>query len=163
MNDPDVRCRLVAQEVNLHADMSFYAATPPLEAKRLLFSEWATKHTRGGARLQLSFVDVVKAYFNGVPDRNLYIRFPPELGMPKDMVGRLVRCMYGTRDAGAIWEQCYTQCLLDLGFTQGVASPCCFVHSDWDVSVVVHGDDFTALGTPDGLDKYEKGMAGTFE
>ena len=38
VNDPDVRCRLVAQEVNLHADDSFYAATPPLEAKRLLFS-----------------------------------------------------------------------------------------------------------------------------
>ena len=36
INDPDVRCRLVAQEVNLHADDSFYAATPPLEAKRLL-------------------------------------------------------------------------------------------------------------------------------
>ena len=36
--DPDVRCRLVGQEVNLFADESFYAATPPLEAKRLIFS-----------------------------------------------------------------------------------------------------------------------------
>ena len=35
INHPDVRCRLVAREVNLHADESFYAATPPLEAKRL--------------------------------------------------------------------------------------------------------------------------------
>lgn len=29
VNDPDVRCRLVAQEVNVHADVSFFAATPP--------------------------------------------------------------------------------------------------------------------------------------
>ena len=93
INDPDVRCRLVAQEVNLHADDSFYAATPPLEAKRLLFSQWATEEKRNGERLQLSFVDVKKAYFYGVPDRHLYVRFPPELGMPKDLVGRLVRCM----------------------------------------------------------------------
>ena len=42
-NDPDVRCRLVAQEVNTHADESFYAATPPLESKRLLFSEFASR------------------------------------------------------------------------------------------------------------------------
>ena len=43
INDPDVRCRLVAQEVYLHADESFFAATPPLEAKRLLFSEYASR------------------------------------------------------------------------------------------------------------------------
>ena len=163
VNDPDVRCRLVAQEVNLQAESSFYAATPPLEAKRFLFSQWATEQKRQGERLQLSFVDVKKAYFYGVPDRRLYVRFPPELGMPKDMVGRLVRCMYGTRDAGAIWENCYTKCLLDLGFVQGTASPCCFCHEGWGVHVVVHGDDFTALGTPTGLDHYEKGMADTFE
>ena len=31
------------------------------------------------------------------------------------------------------------------------------------VSVVVHGDDFTALGTSEGLDAYEKGMQEAFE
>ena len=160
VNDPDVRCRLVAQEINLHHDDSFYAATPPLEAKRMIFSEWAS--TQDVYR-QLSFIDVKKAYFYGVPDRNLYIRFPPELGMPKTMVGKLVRCMYGTRDAGSIWEGCYTKCLVDLGFEQGVASPCCFKHPTWNVSVVVHGDDFTALGTPEGLDLYEAGMCKAFE
>jgi hypothetical protein len=160
INDPDVRCRLVAQEINLHHDDSFYAATPPLEAKRMIFSEWAS--TQDVYR-QLSFIDVKKAYFYGVPDRNLYVRFPPELGMPKNMVGKLVRCMYGTRDAGSIWEGCYTKCLVDLGFEQGVASPCCFKHPKWNVSVVVHGDDFTALGTPEGLDLYESGMCKAFE
>ena len=50
LSDPDVRCRLVAQEVN-HGDGptdAFYAATPPLEAKRMLFSQWATERKRGG-------------------------------------------------------------------------------------------------------------------
>ena len=51
INDPDVRCRLVAQEVNVHADESFYAATPPLEAKRLLFSQWASEQERRSERL----------------------------------------------------------------------------------------------------------------
>ena len=58
--NPDVRCRLVAQEVNKGTGGcdDFYAATPPLEAKRLLFSEWATKKVRHGKKLKLSFVDV---------------------------------------------------------------------------------------------------------
>ena len=161
--DPDVRCRLVGQEVNLHADESFYAATPPLEAKRLLFSEFASSHGKKGSSMQLSFVDVKKAYFYGIPERELYVRLPSELGISKKYVGKLVRCMYGTRDAGAIWESCYAGCLTKLGFIQGKASPCCFRHPQWSVSVVVHGDDFTALGSPDGLDKFEKGMTATFE
>ena len=50
--NPDVRCRLVAQEVNTGSGGcdDFYAATPPLEAKRLLFSEWATKKVRRGKK-----------------------------------------------------------------------------------------------------------------
>ena len=163
INNPDVRCRLVAQEINLFQDESFFAATPPLEAKRMLFSEFATHTAKGEEPLQLSFVDVKKAYFYGVPDRTLYVRLPPELNMGKGMVGRLVRCMYGTRDAGAIWENCYTSCLLGMGFVQGSASPCCFRHEEWSVSVVVHGDDFTALGTSNSLSKFEAGMQKSFE
>ena len=37
------------------------------------------------------------------------------------------------------------------------------MHPGWGVSVVVHGDDFTALGTAEGLDAYEKGMQEAFE
>ena len=65
--NPDVRCRLVGQEVN-HGDgptEAFYAATPPLEAKRLLFSQWATERKRDGKHLKISCVDIKKAHFNG--------------------------------------------------------------------------------------------------
>ena len=161
INDPDVRCRLVAQEVNLHADESFYAATPPLEAKRILFSEFASRSK--SEEIKISFVDVKKAYFYGIPERTLYVRLPPELGLGKEVVGKLIRCMYGTRDAGAIWENCYTSCLTKLGFVQGASSPCCFRHPGWNVSVVVHGDDFTAIGSPQALDKYETGMQKEFD
>ena len=83
--------------------------------------------------------------------------------MGKEVVGRLRRCIYGTRDAGAIWEETYTNVLKKLGFTQGVSSPCCFVHKDWGLSLVVHGDDFTTLGPDWALDKYEAGMKAAFD
>ena len=63
--------------------------------------------------------------------------------------------MYGTRDAGAIWEETYTKVLLDMGFTQGLASPCTFRHDAWGIALVIHGDDFTALGTDAALDRYQ--------
>ena len=46
----------------------------------------------------------------------MYVRLPPELNLGKHVLGRLRRCMYGTRDAGALWESTYTRVLLDIGF-----------------------------------------------
>ena len=156
----DCRARFVACEVNTCAeeDANFFAATPPLEAKRLLLSEWATKRQRNGNVLQLHFSDAKKAYFNGVPTRRLYIRLPKEMCLGPNVVGRLLRCCYGTRDAGAIWEQYYADSLISIGFQQGRASPCCFWHPLWEISLVIHGDDLTALGTPESLDVYEAAL-----
>lgn len=71
--------------------------------------------------------------------------------------------MYGSRDASQIWETCYTDALLNMGFTHGISSPCVFRHDGWGVQVVVHGGDFTALGNDQGLDRYEAEMAKAFE
>ena len=161
--NPDVRARLVAQEVNTYQEEAYFAATPPLECKRALISQMVTERTRNGAPLKLCFVDVRKAYFNGRPTRNLYVRLPKEMGLPRSMLGKLQRCLYGTRDAGHIWEAVYGDALIKMGFIQGVASPCCFFHPIWKVSLVVHGDDFTALGTDASLVKFEQGMQAAFE
>ena len=144
----------------VNAGGAFYAATPPLECKRMLFSGYATRRTgRTGAVLKLSFIDIKKAYFNGVPKRKIYLMLPRELGLPSSTLGFLVRCAYGTRDAGAIWEETYADALVELGFRRGVASPCCFFHESRDISIVVHGDDFTALGEASDLKWYEEGLA----
>ena len=161
---PDVRARLVGCEVNTYTDDSFYASTPPLESKRMLLSEFATKRVaESGMPLQLSFVDIRNAYFNGIPKRNIFVRLPKELGLGAGTVAKLDRCMYGTRDAAGIWETCYSDALTQMGFTAGDASPCCFYHQEWKVSIVVHGDDFTALGEKSSLDKYERELAKAFE
>ena len=50
-----------------------------------------------------------------------------------------------------------------MGFISGVASPCCFVHKTNGLSVVVHGDDFTILGTDPQLDWFQNELAKNFE
>ena len=104
LNNPKCRGRFVAQEVGNGADDAFYAATPPLEAKRLLLSQWAHQRTRGGKALKLHFLDVREAYFHGQPRRRLHTRLPAELGVGRSFVSKMDKTMYGTRDAGAIWE-----------------------------------------------------------
>ena len=86
-----------------------------------------------------------------------------ELGLAPNMVGKLVRCAYGCRDAGHIWELCYRSALESMGFTTGIASPCCFWLETRGVSVVVHGDDFTAVGSDQDLDWYEAELAKHFD
>ena len=61
VSDQGVRARHVAQEPSICQDASCYAATPPLEAGRLLFSTWATEQFRGNAKQKLSVADVRKA------------------------------------------------------------------------------------------------------
>ena len=91
------------------------------------------------------------------------VRIPNELGLPPGSVGRLVRCCYGTRDAGMLWEESYAQVLTDAGFTRGQASPCCFYHPQREISIVCHGDDFVAMGTDEDLTWYEDILSQAFE
>ena len=52
----------------------------------------------------MSVVDIRKAYFNGIPRRSVYMDLPREMGLGKEYVAKQVRCVYGTRDVGDIWE-----------------------------------------------------------
>ena len=162
---PDVRARLVACEVNYGGgkEDAFYASTPPLEAKKLLFKKYTDSPVVNGEPMRLGFVDAKKAYFNGIPKRNVFMRLPRELGLPSHMVGLQVRCVYGTRDAGAIWEDTYRSTLEAAGFKSGVSSPCIFHNDEKNVTCVVHGDDFTSLGSDAGLDWVEDILKKSFD
>ena len=72
-------------------------------------------------------------------------------------------CVYGTRDAGKIREDTYTQVLESMGFVTGSSHPGVFNRVAKDISIVVHGDDFTALGTDDMLDWYKTKLKESFE
>ena len=62
-------------------------------------------------------------------------------------MARLVRSLYGMRDAPALWEGYLAQQLTTLGFQRGRANACVFVHSSRAVRCILHGDDFVFTGT----------------
>ena len=121
MASPNYRPRLVGREFNTYKDDSLYAATPPLEALRLVISHAAANlpgRNDGGRELMVN--DVSRAYFYAPARRALYMRLPPEdkAALP-GQVGKLNVCLYGTRDAARGWQENLTEHLLSLGFNPG--------------------------------------------
>ena len=88
---PDYRARFVGKEFNTGVDATLYAATPPLEALKLLIGH-AASHSDGGAHIVLS--NVKRAYFHALAKRELYVELPAEdAGHQEGFVGRcLLSC-----------------------------------------------------------------------
>ena len=116
-------------------------------------------------RTQILLVDISRAYFNAMTkdDEPLYVQLPTEAGYGPDQCGLLRRHMYGTRRAAEGWQDEYSGTLVSMGFLQGKASACVFVHPQRGIAVSVHGDDFTATGPKCELDWFEQTMKGHYE
>ena len=69
------------------------------------------------------------------------------------------RWLYGMRPAAKAWEEHYaTRLAKEGGFRRGISAATVFWQPRWDVSLAVHGDDFTALGPERHLREFEKHM-----
>ncbi len=150
---PSIRSRFVVKEIATYKSDDFFAATPPLEALRLLLSMAASS----GHDVKVEVLDARKAHLHAFADRTVFVRLPPELDEP-GWCARLVRCLYGTRDAPKRWEAFLAEQLIALGFAKGRASPCCFFHARLGVRCIVHGDDFVLSGTAGALDEVKARM-----
>ena len=68
---------------------------------------------RGGVKID--FIDVKRAYFHARAKLEVYVNLPEEDNTP-GMCGKLLKAMYGTRDAAQNWESEYVEFLNSLGF-----------------------------------------------
>ena len=147
----------MGREFNTHKDDSLYAATPPLEALRIIISNAATIDRGGGQgrerRKELMVNDVSRAYFYAPATRNIFIELPNEDEYAQEgEVGWLNVCLYGTRDAAREWQETLSKHLEHLGFTRGRGHPAIFHHRERGVMTLVHGDDYVSSGMPSELD-----------
>ena len=113
--DTNYRSRLVGREFNVGRDDALYAATPPLEALRVVISHAAT-HTQKGNRRSVMVNDVRRAYFYAKIQRDVYIELPQEDEMHGKMLGKPKLCLYGTRDAAKGWQETLSAHLEAIGF-----------------------------------------------
>jgi hypothetical protein len=150
---PQIRSRFVVKEIATYKSDDFFAATPPLEALRLLLSMAASS----GHHVKVEVLDARKAHLHAFAKRTVFVQLPPEVGEP-GYCARLVRCLYGTRDAPKCWEAFLAEQLVALGFARGRASSCCYFNAALDVRCIVHGDDFVLTGRAEALDEVKARM-----
>ena len=152
---PKIRSRMVAKEVKkakpLHEQLGgsdVFSATPPIEAVYSLLSMFMTRNQTSRKRMA-SWV-ISRAHFMGRAVRELYMRLPDEdLVQPGDqgpMIGKLCRSMYGTQDASKIFQDDYSQWLIQHGGTFCPLCPALFQFKDRGLGGLVHGDDFLVVG-----------------
>ena len=127
VKQPNYRSRLVAKEINTYKQMDLFAATPLLEALKLILSTAATQN-RGEV---VMVNDASMAFPHATVKRNVYVELPDEDKGKGDerRCAKLEYSMYGTRDAAINWHDEYSQQLVANGFAQGRATPCVFLPS----------------------------------
>jgi hypothetical protein len=142
---PEIRSRLVAKEIKTSYKPELFAATPPLEALKLLLSINASSQ---GEKRCIMHNDVSRAYFHAPAVRDVFVEIVDEDREKGDeeKCGWLNVSMYGTRDAASNWESKYQTVLIGMGFQMGKANPCVFLNKEKNIRTVVHGDDFTSDG-----------------
>ena len=97
--------------------------------------------------------DVKGAYLKGHIDTELYMRLPNTGKHPNAWV-RLIKSLYGLKQAGKIWYDLLSKTLLSIGFRVSLADPCLFIRDatlgqDDSVQLAVHVDDMLIASSSD--------------
>jgi hypothetical protein len=108
-------------------------------------------------QLVLYAADFTAAFLNGVLEEEIYMDQPEgwvaEPGKERWFL-RLVRSLYGLKQAGRVWYNCLTNALLELGFTRLESDPCVYMRRRDDTGLIliaVHVDDLTGAARDDGV------------
>ena len=112
--------------------------------------------------MKLDFIDVKNAYLHARARRDVYVKLPEE-DYEVGMVGKLMRSLYGTRDAAQNWEVEYSEFLQSIGCNRDISSPCVFYHPERNIRAVVHGDDFILLGSESQLNWLREKISDKFQ
>lgn len=105
-------------------------------------------------RWNIHQMDFDNAYLNGKIDVELYMRQPPGFEKPgmEDWVCRLLRSLYGLKQAGQIWNEILHQALLEIGFIRLSVESCLYrLHvpeKGIDIFIGIYVDDAALTGTP---------------
>ena len=75
--NPCYRSRWVAQQYRRAWVDAIFAATPHIEAARLVIADAASR-CREGQDIQTMVIDIKRAYFYAKSHRDIYVRLPPE-------------------------------------------------------------------------------------
>ena len=78
-------------------------------------------------------------------------------------MGKLQKCLYGTRDASKGWQAKVHEVMTELGYEIGRYSPCITYHRPSSTVNLFHGDDLVFAGPAESVHEVLHGLAGQFQ
>ena len=110
--------------------------------------------------------DIKGAYLHGYLEEEIYMAQPRGYGDNSQRVRKLIRAIYGLKQAGNVWNTVLNEALTELGFKQLKSDYCCYIRQNEDgISILlVWVDDFLSISTNDSLnDRIEDELQKYFE
>ena len=147
VNASECRARCVASEANTVEDAHYFAATAPLEAKRLRLSQFAALRTLDGHPSNISLLARETRTLTASPTDTIADDIPRNWDSPmaRLLLSSGVACC--AEGAGSTWEAAYVDASCSMGFQRGRSPPCVLWHPELQIRDAVHGGDFQAPGT----------------
>jgi hypothetical protein len=146
--DGRLKCRLVyrgdLQVEGLNYDASeLYAPVMDKSSFRMLLAIGAAHHAH------MHTLDINLAFLYGEMEDELYMSPPKGIRLAFGMVWMVLKSLYGTKQAPAIWHKVLKDWLRTLGWVATDADPCVFVKRDEDdfFFIGVHVDDLLMVTT----------------
>lgn len=131
-------------------------------AIRLLFAIAMTLN------LVLRQIDFKEAFLNSnvKPGVNIYVKPPPGSNTPPNKVWRLIKMLYGLKDAPLRWHETLVQALCKCGYKQCVDEPCLFYRIEgttYSILTIVVDDIIVASNSTDVNDTLIKQLSKLYD
>jgi hypothetical protein len=137
-----------------------YAPVAKLTTYRVIFALAALE------QWEIHGMDVITAFLLGKLDEEIYMAQPEGFerrGMKGKMVCRLLRSLYGLKQASRVWNIQLHEFLIKIGFKRSNADTCLYVNSDLGIIIAIWVDDILIAGkNSQNIAKVKKQLAGEF-
>src|SRR5947199_9239211 len=94
-------------------------------------------------------MDVITAYLLGKLDEEIYMMQPEgfiKMGMKRNMVCRLLRSLYGLKQAARDWNLKIHAFLVKLGFLRSSSDPCLYIDAKRCLYITIWVHDLLIVG-----------------
>ena len=94
--------------------------------------------------LEVYQMNIKSTYVNGALKEEIYMEPPPGFNIPKGMVLRLAKAVYGTKQGGQVWYEDIRNTLRQMGYQCTKANHAVFTHTNPSMSIIaLYIDDIT--------------------
>ena len=117
------RARLIDKGFSERKGIDYFETFAPTVSLKALLS---ILHLAASNDWEIRSMDVGKAYLEATLDTDIYMDLPAEGNQPPRRV-KLIKSVYGLKQAGELWNKLLDKTLRDLGFKRSFSDPCIYV------------------------------------